>query len=210
MAGPKCRTLPRTTSATLRPPTLCFHRRPGRGIVVYDGYGSFGPGGRSEGQARRETVSLFLFTEEGCERIGGAFGASRTEDDDFPLCVNNSVGMFYEMITGLLGYTPMDVGKTMGLAAFGLPRHVEAFEKHIDYTSDPADCFRCDLGDPRLMQAVERALVDGGGGFAARADVAASAQRVVDRALAHFAGFFDALSVDVLAVSGGLRPKLAG
>ncbi|MDB5421706.1 MAG: hypothetical protein JWR59_1653 [Brevundimonas sp.] len=173
------------------------------GILVYDGYGSIDRDHTVHGQTRRETVSLWRFTADGPERIGSAWGASTVEDDDFPLCVDNSIGMFYEMLTGMLGYAPMDAGKTMGLAAFGIPCHIEMLEQFIQYRDDPADCFRCDLSNPDLVREIDRALLAKGGGFAARADLAASGQLMVERSLAHFLRFFDGLALDAIAISGG-------
>lgn len=173
------------------------------GILVYDGYGSIDRERMANGKPRRETVSLWRFTVDGPERVGSAWGVSTVEDDDFPLCVDNSVGMFYEMVTGMLGYGPMDAGKTMGLAAFGTHCHVEMLEQFIEYRDDPADCFRCDLSNPDFAQEIDRALLAKGGGFAARADLAASAQLVVERSLAHFLGFLDGLDLDTVAISGG-------
>ena len=173
------------------------------GIIVYDGYGSVRRDVETPDWAARETVSLFVFEERQWRRIGGAFGRSRLEEDDFPLAVSNSVGMFYEAVTQLLGYGPFDSGKTMGLAAYGEPRHLEELERFVRYGAEPESCFECDAGSAEFLQALEAVLATAGPGFRARADLAASAQAVVEKALAHFAAFFSEIPLDLIAVSGG-------
>lgn len=172
------------------------------GIVVYDGYGSLRANPADPRRAFRETVSLYTFGPDGVQRIGGAAGESRVEDDDFPMTVSNSIGMFYELVTQLLGYGPMDAGKTMGLAAYGAPRHADSWGRFFEFRQDPQDCFRCATDDPELVQEIEAALRSGDN-FSARADVAATAQHFAERALQHCLSFFADDGLDVLGIAGG-------
>jgi carbamoyltransferase len=172
------------------------------GIVVYDGYGSLRGNAANPAHPFRETVSLYRFGPDGVQRIGGAEGESRVEDDDFPMAVTNSIGMFYELVTELLGYGPMDGGKTMGLAAYGVPRHADSWGRFFEFRQDPQDCFRCATDDPELVQEIEAALRSGHN-FCARADVAATAQHFAEKALQHCLSFFANADVDFLGIAGG-------
>jgi carbamoyltransferase len=190
--------LAHASSAYLMLPPSCR-----AGIIVYDGYGSARRDFAAPWAAVRETVSLYIFGERSWQRIGGATGQCRFEEDDFPLAVGNSVGMFYEAITQLLGYGPFDAGKTMGLAAHGKARHVEALERFVRYSEDPDNCFECEAASDDFIETVEALLVAGGAGLQGKADLAASAQAIVEKALIHFAGFFAGRPLDLIAVSGG-------
>ena len=73
---------------------------------------------------------------------------SRNRDgggDDFPVVVSNSMGLLYELVTAVLGYDPMDAGKTMGLSSYGRPRHADLLKSFIRYGEDPSEFFRCPL-----------------------------------------------------------------
>src|SRR4051812_20853571 len=104
------------------------------GVLVYDGYGSIK--GKVEDDAlrnRRETFSHFLFGPNGYQCLGHTAGIGYREPDDFPTGVTNSIGMLYELVTALLGYEPMDSGKTMGLSSHGTPKYLSQLEEFVEY-----------------------------------------------------------------------------
>ncbi len=174
------------------------------GVLVYDGYGSIR--GAVSGNALRnlrETFSFFLFGPDGYECFGETFGHGYLELDEFPIGVTDSIGMLYELVTGLLGYDLMDSGKTMGLSAHGMPRYLDVLESFVIYGDHPARCFQCSTDSPRLSRAIENILVAGRGSFAVRADIAASLQALVNKTLLHCASFFSGKSIDFLCISGG-------
>ena len=160
------------------------------GVIVYDGFGSIS--GQSDDGLRnlRETFSFFRFGPEGFECIGQTVGLAYIERDDFPITVTNSAGLLYELVTGILGYDIMDAGKTMGLAAHGCPRYLAALEQFVSYGDEPSACFGCALDDPLFASTLEEIVAAGGGGFSVKADLAASAQEIFNRALLNCERFF--------------------
>lgn len=174
------------------------------GAIVYDGFGSIV--GSVEDDARRnrrETFSFFKFGPEGYERLGGTTGRGYLEPDEFPLCVTNSVGMLYELVTGLIGYDVMESGKTMGLSSHGIPRYRELFNRFVRLGDRIDSCFHCATDDPRIGSEIASTLDDAGGGFAVKADLAATAQAIVNETLLHCERFVTGSDLKYLCVSGG-------
>jgi len=173
------------------------------GVLVWDGYGSILEGQSDQLRLQRETISFFMFHRDGYEQLGGTAGLAFFEKDDFPVSVTNSVGMLYELITGLLGYDPMDAGKVMGLSSYGVPRYVKELEKFVTFGSTMSDCFRCDFDDGRLASTIEELLLSRVSTFTVKADIAASLQAITNRTLLHCASFFAKQRVQSLCISGG-------
>jgi carbamoyltransferase len=173
-------------------------------IIVYDGYGSIaGERLPNPEQVRRETISFYRFTKEGPRCLGMTCGAAYREQDDFPIAISNSVGMLYELATCALGYGPMDSGKTMGLAAHGMPRFTRALEQFITLNDDLSDCFRCPTDKPEIVDVMEHILKAGRGSFSVRADLAASVQEIVHAVLLHCIKTMKPSDVDCIGISGG-------
>lgn len=174
------------------------------GVLVYDGFGSIlGPIVGDPLRNLRETFSFFLFTQDSFECIGRTTGRGYIEEDEFPIGVTNSIGMLYELVTALLGYDLMDSGKTMGLASHGMPRYVTMLEDFVSYSDDPSDCFRCATDDPELSKTIQQILLNDRGSFAVKADLAASLQAIVNKALLRYESFFQGHQIDYLCLSGG-------
>jgi carbamoyltransferase len=173
------------------------------GILVWDGYGSILSRQRDTLRAARETISFFLFHPDGYERLGGTEGMAFLESDDFPICVTNSVGMFYELVTGMLGYDPLDAGKVMGLSAYGAPKYEKELAEFVTFGNTMSDCFQCRVEDSALTACIDQLLLSRGGSFSVKADIAASLQAFTDKALLHCAGFFAGIGIQTLCVSGG-------
>lgn len=171
-------------------------------ILVYDGYGSI-VGAPTGDRVRRETLSFHVFSDDPPVRLGTTCGEGYREQDDFPIGVSNSVGMLYELVTQSLGYGPLDAGKTMGLAAHGVPRHADALMEFVTLGDDLSDCLRCPTDRPEIVDWLDGVLGREGGGFPVKADLAASAQEVVHRILDHALAVFSPRDVDVLAIGSG-------
>jgi carbamoyltransferase len=174
------------------------------GVLVYDGYGSI-VNAETNDQLRntRETISFYRFGPEGYKCLGTTGGLALIEQDDFQIGVSNSIGMLYEMVTGLIGYDPMDSGKTMGLSSYGTDRYVATIEEFIEYGPSTSDCLRIRTEDCALSNALERALRSRTDSFAVRADIAASIQTVLNKTLLHSANFFEEENIETLCISGG-------
>jgi carbamoyltransferase len=76
-------------------------------------------------------------------------------------------------------------------------------EEFVEYSSSAADCFRCRADSHELVTAIKNALLAGGDSFGIRADLAASVQAIINRALLNCLQFFKELDVDHLCISGG-------
>jgi carbamoyltransferase len=173
------------------------------GVIVYDGYGSVAGEASTEVVRNwRETFSFYNFDVDGFQLLGRTCGLGFVEKDDFPTGVTNSIGMLTEMITGLLGFSPDDAGKTMGLASYGLPRYTAALEQFIEFGPTLADCFRCATDNSALIETVDRILFEGRGAFSTRADVAASLQAVINKTLVHCYRLMPK-AMEYLCLSGG-------
>jgi carbamoyltransferase len=173
------------------------------GVIVYDGFGSVRGLVAGDSQRQyRETFSFFFFGPEGYECLGHTVGEGLIEDD-FQTSITNSVGLLYELVTSLLGNHPFDCGKTMGLSAHGSPRYLEAMERFVAYGDDVSDCFSCAIEDPALVATIEGILHAGRNNFEVKADVAASVQALVNKALLNCERFFRGRDIDFLCVSGG-------
>jgi carbamoyltransferase len=173
------------------------------GVIVYDGFGSIrGQPEDDPNRNYRETFSFFLFGPDGYKCIGQTVGFGFIEDD-YQTSVTNSVGLLYELVTSLLGYHPMDCGKTMGLSSHGVPHYLDILERFVTYGDDVSSCFTCAIDDPTLVTTIDQILLAGGGGFSVRADLAASLQALVNKVLLHCERFFRGHPIDYLCVSGG-------
>jgi carbamoyltransferase len=173
------------------------------GIIVYDGYGStFVPKVHDPVRSLRETFSFFLFESSEYRCLGQTFGEALREDD-YPICVTNSVGLLYELVTAKLGYEPLDSGKTMGLSSYGVPRYLDRIERFIGYGSTLSACFECSIDDPLLSDELERILIEGKNTFSVKADLAATAQAIVNKTLLHCAQLLRHHPIEHLCVAGG-------
>jgi carbamoyltransferase len=173
------------------------------GILVYDGYGSIvGPIEEQVG-CRRETFSFFVFRPDGYVCLGQTLGRSTIESDDFPTIVTDSLGLLYELATATLGYEPLEAGKTMGLSSYGRPCHLELLMKFIHHGRDASEFFRCSLDDPQLPQLIEQVLRLTPNVFAAKADIAASVQAIMNQTALRALTFFQNHEIDHLCIAGG-------
>lgn len=173
------------------------------GVLVYDGFGSVCGPAEDELHCKRETFSFFVFHPEGHECVGRNLGTASVEGDDFPVVVTDSMGLLYELVTAVLGYDPMDAGKTMGLSSYGRPRHTGLLKSFIRYGEDPSEFFRCSLQDPEVAERLGRLLTRGPNAFAAKADLAASIQAIMDETALRSLRFFQNRGIGHLCISGG-------
>lgn len=174
------------------------------GVLVYDGYGSICHSPHiGKHREARETFSFFVFGPHGYECLGKTLGFGFIESDEYPKGVSNSLGMLYEVVTAKLGFKPMESGKTMGLASYGVPNHIAAIEEFVQYGNNMSSCFSCDAADPKFIACLENILLREGNSFGVRANLAASVQTVFHKALANCIRFFDLENLDCICLAGG-------
>jgi carbamoyltransferase len=173
-------------------------------IIVYDGFGSTISTGQAAGMpvSRRETFSFYQASDAMMELLGTTLGEGFAEHTNFSNGSTNSIGYLYEMVTTLLGFHFMDTGKTMGLAAWGTPKLLDAL--HAYTTLGPAfdDCFQFDPFQGFEFDA-RRFLQSEGESFQARADLAASIQDLLTETLVHCYSLIEDLEFSALLLSGG-------
>lgn len=177
-------------------------------ILVYDGMGSVVEHSSAHGDTfarnTRETFSFYYATSSGeITCLGRTTGQGLCEFDEFPISLNNSIGMLYEFITALIGFHHMDAGKTMGLAAHGAPRYLPVLKRFTRLSTNPNDCFTCELDDPAFRSEIQAILDAGGNSFAVKADLAASVQELVNQTLLTCVAAFRGRSYDYLCLAGG-------
>lgn len=184
--------------------SVCMMLEPGTraAVLVYDGMGSVRGERAGSQKVLRETFSFFQFSEHGLSCLGQTFGESLVEHDDFPSGCNNSIGKIYDMVTAIIGFAEEDTGKTMGLAAHGEPRYMGEIESFVRYGTQFSSCFSYDANDPSLRDRL-KSIVARSPDFSVKADLAASVQAVLEKALLHAYSLFAGVSYDVFCVSGG-------
>ncbi|MFN8018009.1 MAG: carbamoyltransferase N-terminal domain-containing protein [Acidimicrobiales bacterium] len=144
--------------------------------------------------------------------VGAQHRTSLLEEQRFP----NSIGLVYSFITAWCGFSPnSDEYKLMGLAPYGTDRFAEALAQLVDVGDDGAvrvDARAMGWFDPRSRRA--RALAGRLGGPPRRADepvtqrdadLAASVQRLVERAVLAMAARAHELTGErALCLAGGV------
>jgi len=138
-------------------------------VLVLDGYGD-----ALEGSSF-ETVSIY--------RAHGAHLTPmlRVAGQKQGLHLADSAGILYRTGSLLSGFGVMDDGKTMGLAAYGYPRHAPLIRRHFQFSGLPLR-----FNNHSIWQAFnERGIA--GGSFEQRADIAASFQSALEDILLHYA-----------------------
>jgi carbamoyltransferase len=127
----------------------------------------------------------------------------------------NSMGHFYSVMTGYLGFDMGDgEGKLMGLAPYGNPRYLDELRK---WTSNGNGGFRLDARrlsyagaragrfHPEVTRALGPPVDEPSAANERHRDVAASAQAVLEDAVVHMVRRFEGrVPARVLALSGGV------
>jgi carbamoyltransferase len=172
-------------------------------IIVVDGMGSVIERPGAEAPAvDRETFSFYLAHESRIELLGATRGEGLIEHVHLANGCTNSLGLLYELVTSLLGFHVLDVGKTMGLAGWGRPRFVEELRRFTRIGQE----FDC-VFDFDPFSGVDRALSSlldrGRRSFQVRADLAASVQQVFTDTLLRCYDLVSRLDFDVLCLAGG-------
>ena len=171
-------------------------------IIVYDGMGSV----RSTETDRttRETFGFYLLEDDMLTCLGETLGqAPREDDSDFPRGCTNSMGHIYELVTGVLGFSEFQEGKTMGLAAYGRPRFLEMLLPFVEFHRDMNRCFESDPVASGLPIFLEDLLLREGDSFSVRADLAASVQALMNQTLLHCWNLIADTEPDVVCLAGG-------
>lgn len=179
-------------------------------IVVADGAGSVSCD--FDDWHSRETTSLFYGRGNTIELVASVDGRKqcRALQNDFDHFTDDSIGDLYEAVTCAIGFSPLQEGKTMALAAYGDDRFVRDFGQRI--RSNDGFSFSVDLtgrdGLLRYMQKVSAAYEPSEGKvlpFDVGAALAYAAQHQVERLLRGLLGAAKQLGKsDNLCFAGGV------
>ncbi|WP_413804418.1 carbamoyltransferase C-terminal domain-containing protein [Streptomyces sp. OE57] len=151
----------------------------------------------------RETFSFFTYENGDLTPIGATRGQGFLEYVDLTTGAKNSIGLLYEMITAMLGFHPLETGKTMGLAPWGRPRFLDLLLDFTSFGDDLNHVFAFDPYDLRFQETVTRVLEREECSFTVRADVAASVQALFTRTLMHCYELVADPRFDAVCIAGG-------
>lgn len=139
-------------------------------VLVADGYGD------ATSPREYETVMLAHGTGATIRPFLAVTGTTRSYFD-----MQHSLGVFYRLGTLLAGFALLEEGKTMGLSAYGQPTLADRIGAHITY-----DAARVSIDNAALWRELSP-LCDTATDFEERADIAASFQWHLERAMLHYA-----------------------
>lgn len=123
-----------------------------------------------------ETISYYYGKDNEIELVEKKTGKN-IPGSDF---VENSMGIFYSLITELIGFSELQEGKTMGLAPYGTDHEYKKIKNYIDYSNGE---FR--LSENAIAELIEIKkevlnIKDQNQKFAKMADYAWAAQKILE------------------------------
>lgn len=176
-------------------------------VFVADGLGSVWS--TKGGGYKYETYSYYNVNKGKIKLLGKQYGEINDSLDETRLhqiYIPNSLGLFYNYITKIIGFGFLNDGKTMGLSAYGNPdKFYKAFIKHFvfrkngivnnDFGKNEVECY---------SSLIERAK-DEKEKFDLKADIAAACQRVFEEAYFYCLNYlYKATKSKNLCLSGGI------
>ncbi|MBE2997221.1 hypothetical protein IDM40_00680 [Nocardiopsis sp. HNM0947] len=176
-------------------------------VMVVDGVGSTI---EKDGLLYGETVSHYTGGPDGLEYIGGRHGRITRRENRSDDPYEDSVGWMYETVSKLIGFIGPggmgEPGKTMGLAPYGSPRYITAFEGLYRVTEGGFQ--QSTEQQIRLRELVSKELGHAAGPSErdqVRADFAHAVQHHVEHILVQLADWLHARTgSDDLCLAGGV------
>lgn len=175
-------------------------------LLVVDGHG--GPVSESDGDWDLKTISIGW--AEGTEMtvVPHQTGKRRKTSSGWHYVMRNSIGWFYRIVTLALGFGHAELGKTMGLAAYGTPRYVDGLAQFVDIPADGRFTF-----DPYegIWDWLTETLAGAGNSARVRADLAYAVQEIfVEAVIAAARAAYHQAPSDVLSFGGGCALNTTG
>jgi carbamoyltransferase len=142
-------------------------------LLVVDGHGS--PLRETKSGYEVETISIGWANDTALTLDALETGVQRKTSSSWRYVTQNSIGWFYEIVTMALGFGDAGQGKTMGLAAYGTPRHLNTLKEFVEPQSDGRFRF-----DPYggISEWLTETLASHGNAMQVRADIAYAAQEI--------------------------------
>lgn len=166
-------------------------------ILIIDG------GGLSETDGMTDSTTLWIGEGNNIEPIAihGGKTMDRKVFDNMVDAAENSLGVFYHVVTHILGFGPFDEGKTMGLAPYGTDKYYRTLRGLVDYGKQGS--FLCSLDSLReVLKLGELINLES---FKERADIAWAVQKVAEEAVIHSGTYLKEITnCDNLCIAGGV------
>lgn len=175
-------------------------------LLVVDGHG--GPVGETDGDWDLQTISIGW--AEGTEMtvVPHQTGKRRKTSSGWHYVMRNSIGWFYRIVTLSLGFGHAELGKTMGLAAYGTPRYVDQLAQFVDIPDDGR--FRFDPYEG-IWDWLTEMLAGARNPARVRADIAYAVQEIfVEAVIAAALAAYRQAPSDVLSFGGGCALNTTG
>src|SRR5581483_2326747 len=161
----------------------CFYTSPFKeaAIFVCDGLGSFE---HLQNGYKYETYSYFFGKDTKINLISkntGFIDESLDETHVHHIDVPNSLGLFYNIITKMIGFEFLQDGKTMGLSAYGNPdKYFKEFEKYFKFK--PSGIIEINFGEKEAIDFYAKfdKTYSEKEKLKLHADIAASAQKMLE------------------------------
>lgn len=168
-------------------------------ILVIDSVGSkFEKNGKIE----YETVSIFKGEDKQITRLGGISGRNITGTDN----VENSLGVFYTVMTQLAGFEEFQEGKLMGLAPYGTDNFYNLIRQHVRLKEDGQ--IEIKEEDLDMLKSYGRYIDEKkkeDEKFEVRAAFAWAAQTVLEESIIHICNYVKELTgLETVCLAGGV------
>jgi carbamoyltransferase len=186
-----------------------FYTSPFRESAIYvaDGLGSVWE--QDDGSYKYETYSYYLGSDNQIRTLSKQFGViddSLDETHLHQIYVPNSIGLFYNYITQIVGFNFLDDGKTMGLSAYGNPDiFYKEFLKHFKFKAHGVIDNDFAKEEVDYYSEIVKSCSDLKKQFKVKADIAASAQKVFEECYFYCLNhLYDETKNKNLCLSGGI------
>ncbi len=168
-------------------------------LLVVDGHG--GEVGQSESDWDLQTISIGWAEGTMLTIAPHQTGTRRKVSSGWHYVMQNSIGWFYRIVTLAIGFGHAELGKTMGLAAYGTPRYLNELAQFVDVPADGRFSFNPYSG---IWDWMTETISAAGNAAQVRADLAYAVQEIFVEAIiaAALAAHRQAPS-EVLSFGGG-------
>lgn len=149
-----------------------------------------------------ESVSIFAGEGNNIRKIDGITGKNISGTDN----IENSLGVFYTIMTELAGFEEFQEGKLMGLAPYGTNQYYDLIKQHVRFLDNGKyEIKEQDLNALREYQKLIDAKKDMKEQFVVRADLAWAAQAVLEECILHMCRYVKELTGEsAICLAGGV------
>lgn len=167
-------------------------------ILIVDGVGSKALIG---GQTEYETVTFAHGKGSDIRVLQKQYGKNLSDTD----YVENSIGIFYALITEVIGFGEHEEGKTMGLAPYGTDRLYKEIKKYFKYSGQgKIEMTARNIEDLKDLKKMVDQEIDAEACFSLKADIAWAGQKILEDTMLELCDYLYQLSgCKNLCIGGG-------